>query len=130
MEAIILKISWHYWTMKIRKNRQTKHVEKKLIISNDNHNSNNNDLRDRQNHRLEKKWTLIWITNWLGLLRVWRIQALHDKQFKTTARRKEKNIKNNGIYNTCHGLLSQEWIDGRYLSSLWYVMLTKVMNST
>ena len=90
MEAIILKISWHYWTMKIRKNRQTKHVEKKLIISNDNHNSNNNDLRDRQNHRLEKKWTLIWITNWLGLLRVWRIQALHDKQFKTTAGRKEK----------------------------------------
>ena len=25
----------------------------------------------------------------LGLLRVWRIQALHDKQFKTTAGKKE-----------------------------------------
>ena len=30
MEAIILKISWHYQTMKMRNNRKTKHVEKKI----------------------------------------------------------------------------------------------------
>ena len=28
-----------------------------------------------------------------------------------------KNVKNNGTYNTFHGLLSQEWMDGRYWSS-------------
>ena len=42
-------------------NVRTKHVEKKKIISNNknnNYNSNNNDL-DGQNHRLEKKYTLI-----------------------------------------------------------------------
>ena len=27
-----------------------------------------------------------------------------------------KNVKNNGTYNTFHGPLSQEWIDGRYWS--------------
>ena len=41
-----------------------------------------------------------------------RLLALHDKQFKTTAG--EKKQKNNGTYDTCHGLISQEWIDGRY----------------
>ena len=44
--------------MKMRNNSKTKHVEKKLIISNNknnNYNSNNNDLKDGQNHRLEKK---------------------------------------------------------------------------
>ena len=44
--------------MKMRNNSKTKHAEKKLIISNDknnNCNSNNNDLKDGQNHRLEKK---------------------------------------------------------------------------
>ena len=100
--------------MKMRNNSKTKHVEKKLIISNNeniNYNSNNNDLKDGQNHRLEKKYTMIWIRKWLGLLRAWGMQALHDKRFKTTAGRKEKKIKNNEIYNTCHGLLYQEWID-------------------
>ena len=66
------------------------------IISNNknnNYNSNNNDLKDGQNHRLEKKETLIWIRNWLGLLRIWRIQALHDKKFKTTAGRQKKKEK-------------------------------------
>ena len=38
--------------------------------------------------------------------------------------------QNNGINNPCHGLLSQEWIDGSYWSPLWNVMLTKVINST
>ena len=77
--------------MKIRNDSKTKHVEKTLIVSNNksNHyNSNNNDLKNGQNHRLKKKYTLIWIRNWLGLLRVWKIQALHDKQFKTTAGKK------------------------------------------
>ena len=44
--------------MKTRNNSKAKHVEKKLIISNNknsNYNSNNNDLKDGQNHRLEKK---------------------------------------------------------------------------
>ena len=56
-----------------------------LIISNsknNNYNSNNNLLKCGQNHRLGKKQTLIWIRNWLGLLRILRIQALHDKQLK------------------------------------------------
>ena len=42
----------------MRNNSKTKHVEKTLTISNiknNNYNSNNNDLKDRQNHRLEKK---------------------------------------------------------------------------
>ena len=55
----------------------------------------------------------------------------HLKNISTSRQTaKKKTKKNNGIYNTCHGLLSQEWIDGRYWSPLWYVMLTKVMNST
>ena len=40
--------------MKIRNNSETKHVEKKLIISNNKnnyHNSNNNDLKDGQNYK-------------------------------------------------------------------------------
>ena len=60
MEAIILKISWHYETTKMRNNSKTKHVEKKnmMIISNNNnnnYNSNNDELKDGQNRRLEKK---------------------------------------------------------------------------
>ena len=42
----------------MRNNSKTKHVEKKLIISNNKNNNydiNNNDLKDEQNHRLEKK---------------------------------------------------------------------------
>ena len=43
--------------MKMRNNSKTKDVEKMIIISNNknNYNSNNNDLKDGQNHRLEKK---------------------------------------------------------------------------
>ena len=32
MEAIILKISWHCQTMKMRNNSKAKHVEKIIII--------------------------------------------------------------------------------------------------
>ena len=42
----------------MRNNSKTKHLEQKLIISNnknDNYDSNNNDLKDEQKHRLEKK---------------------------------------------------------------------------
>ena len=41
----------------MRNNSKTKDVEKMIIISNNknNYNSNNNDLKDGQNHRLEKK---------------------------------------------------------------------------
>ena len=44
--------------MKMRDNSKAKHAEKKFIISNNksnNYNSNNNDLKDGQNHRFEKK---------------------------------------------------------------------------
>ena len=44
--------------MKMRNNSKTNHVEKKITISNNknnNYNSNNDDLKDGQNHRLEKK---------------------------------------------------------------------------
>ena len=38
-----------------------------------------------------------------------------------------KNVKNNGIYNTFHGSLSQEWM-GDTDPPLCYVMLTKFMS--
>ena len=40
MEAIILMISWHYNTIKMRNNSKTKHGEKKKIRNK----NNNNDL--------------------------------------------------------------------------------------
>ena len=46
----------------MRNNSKTKHVEKKLIMSNNknnNYNSNNNNLKDGQNQGLEKKQNLI-----------------------------------------------------------------------
>ena len=58
-------------------------------------------------------------------MRLWNNTHTAQKQFKITAGRN----KNNEISNTYNGSLSQEWIDGRHWSSLWYVMLTKVMNS-
>ena len=48
--------------MEMRNNSKTKHVEKKLIMSNNknnNYNSNNNNLKDGQNQGLEKKQNLI-----------------------------------------------------------------------
>ena len=42
----------------MKNNSKTKHLGKKRIISNrknNNYNSNNNDLKDGLNHRLEKK---------------------------------------------------------------------------
>ena len=39
MEAIILMISWHQKTMKVRNNSRTKHVEKKKINNNNNNNN-------------------------------------------------------------------------------------------
>ena len=42
----------------MKNNSKIKHVEKKLIISNNknnNYNGNNSDLKDGQNHRLDKK---------------------------------------------------------------------------
>ena len=74
------------------------------IISNNknnNYNSNNNDLKDGQNHRLGKKFEFEKET---GQVHYAFEEALHDKQLK----------KYNGTYSTCHGLLSQEWTDGRY----------------
>ena len=77
-----------------------------LIISNiknNNYNSNNNDLKDGQNQigkeinfDLNKK-LVRFITH-----------------LKNTSTTQQTVKKNNGMYNTCNGLLSQEWIDGRY----------------
>ena len=40
----------------MRNNSNTKHAEKMIISNNKNNNyNNNNDLKDGQNHRLEKK---------------------------------------------------------------------------
>ena len=53
----------------MRNNSKTKHVEKEIIISrnkNNNYNSNNNDLKDEQNHRFE-----------IGFICLLEIQALH-----------------------------------------------------
>ena len=53
----------------MRNNSKTKHVEKEIIISrnkNNNYNSNNNELKDEQNHRFE-----------IRFIRVFKIQALH-----------------------------------------------------
>ena len=75
------------------KHRTCRKKEKIIIISNNksnNYNSNNNYLKDGQNDRLEKKQTLIWIKNWLGLLHIWRMQALPNKQFKTMAGKKKQ----------------------------------------
>ena len=58
------------------------------------------------------------------------ITQLKDKSTRRQTVKKTHTKQNNGIYNTYHGLLSQEWIDRRYWSLLWYIMLTKVMNST
>ena len=43
--------------------------------------------------------------------------------------KKRKKSKSSGKYNTYHGPLSQKWIDGRYRSLIWYVMLTQVMSN-
>ena len=45
----------------MRSNSRTKHVEKNKnkLKKNDFYDSNNNDLKDEQNHRFEKKETLI-----------------------------------------------------------------------
>ena len=43
-----------------------------IIISrkkNNNYNTNNNDLKDEQNHRFEKKETFIWTRKWSGNLK-------------------------------------------------------------
>ena len=54
----------------------------------------------------------------------WKLQALLGKQIKTKTK-----IKTVG-YLTPIIDQSQEWIDETYLSPLWYVMLTKVMDNT
>ena len=45
--------------------------KEKSVISNNkdkNYNSNNDDLKDGQNYRLQNKYIFISIRNWLGLL--------------------------------------------------------------
>ena len=63
---------------------------------------------------------------------------LKNKKTKATNKDEPRNnqkVKNNRkleqweIYNTYHGPLSQKWIDGRYQSSILYVMLTQVISN-
>ena len=57
----------------------------------------------------------------------------HLKNASTTDKQLKKHTQNKTMEYITSGmgyLLSHEWIDGRYWSPLWYVMLTKVMNST
>ena len=82
MEAIILMISWHYKTMKMRNNSKTKHVEKKSSNKNINDNSKKNDLKDGKNDRLEKKETLIWTRNSSGLFTFEEYKHYTDKTIK------------------------------------------------
>ena len=53
------------------------------------YNSQNNDLKNEQNYKFEEKETLIWTRNWSDLYGFFEIQAVHEKQFKTTTRRKK-----------------------------------------
>ena len=91
-------------------NRENDNEKKRSTVKSTNGNSNNNDLKDRQNGRLEKQKTLIRTRNWSGIydkkIFYWKLQALHGKQFKTTAGR--KTIENSGIYNLYHGPLYQK----------------------
>ena len=48
---------------------------------------------------------------------------------KITEKKIQPKNKSNGKYNVYHGPLSQKWIDGRYRSLIWYVMLTQVMSN-
>ena len=72
----------------MRNKSKTKHVEKKKKIStnkNNSFNGNNNDWKDEQNHRFEKKETLIWTRNWSGLYVFLKYKHHTKKQFKATA---------------------------------------------
>ena len=73
----------------------------------------------KMNHRFEKKETLIWTRSWSGLYAFLKYKHYTKNSLKQWPGEKNKNkkIKNNGIYNTYQGPLSQEWIEGRYWSS-------------
>ena len=82
-----------------------------IILSKDiknNYNSDNNDLKDEQNHRFEKKETLIWTRNWSGLYVFLKYKHYTKSSSRQRPEEKKvnKKIKNKGIYNTCHGPLS------------------------
>ena len=50
-------------------------------------------------------------------------------QFHSWCNVELQKAKSNGKYNSYYEQLLQEWIDWRYWSSVWYVMLTQVMNN-
>ena len=92
MEAIIIFIiSWH--------NNNNN--------NNNNNNSNNDDDLKEQNDRLKKKETLIRKRSWSCLYTFEEYRHYTENNL----REREKERKN-GVYNTYHGPLSQEWIDG------------------
>ena len=60
---------------------------------------NLNSLRNQSGKRVEKYFLLLMSQTLNG-----NVKNCYRK----------KKVKNNGTYNTFHGPLSQEWIDGRY----------------
>ena len=70
---------------------------RKVALSKEKKNNNNKEINLDLNEKLAR-----FIT--------------HLKNASTTQQsvKKTHTNQNNGIYNTYHGLLSQEWIDGRY----------------
>ena len=68
--------------------------------------------------------------SWLLKLLLKDIKTKTKKKIKEqTIIKNNRKVKRNGKYNTYHGPLSQKWIDGRYRSLIWYVMLTQVMSN-
>ena len=84
-----------------------------LTISNNKHNnynSNNNDL---------KRWAKSQIGKEINFdLNKKLVRFITHLKNTSTTRQTVKKKEKKGIYNACHWLLSQEWIDRRYWSPL------------
>ena len=61
----------------------------------------------------KKKVKRLEVGSWLLKLLSRDIKT-RSKSQPTNKHNIQQNTKNNGKYNTYHGLLSLEWIDGRY----------------
>ena len=61
---------------------------------------------------MEELVTITIVNIFIGIFFIINVTNTERKRKKLIP--KEKKVKNNGTYNTIHGPLSQEWIDGRY----------------
>ena len=61
----------------------------------------------------------------------WSLKRLKQKTKSNQAAniKNDRKIKNNLKYNTHNGPISQDWIDGRYPSSIWYAIFIWVRNN-